>query len=310
VLTPDDLAARTARAVAAAVSAGRDLGLRVDGPRVLYDVFSVIVHLAPAPVVVRVPTVLPPSLQKRPDRQTAQQRAELAVAGRLADRGFPVVPPSPLVPREPVVRQGFSMTFWQFLDAVTDTEPDWQRRCASTARLHAALREYDGAGLGFFAQFDTYIPEALAELEHHPGLLDRADVVRAQRDWERIEPVTTSRAEFEAAFPGVDVQAIHGDAPFHNMIVTATGEYWSDFEMVTLGAVESDLALIGPEGRAAYDAAAAELGLRTLDDRVVAVTESAGLLAAVAALAMAPQLPMLVDALAPTVDLWRARSRG
>lgn len=276
----------------------------------LYDVFSVIVHLAPAPVAVRVPTVLPPSLQARPDRQTAQQRAELAVAGWLADRGFPVVPPSLLVPREPVVRDGFSMTFWQCLDAVSGAEPDWRRRCASTARLHAALRDYDGDGLGFWTQFGTYIPDALAELEHHPDLLDRADLVRAQQEWERIEPVITSRAAFESEFPGVDVQPIHGDAPFHNMIVTATGEYWSDFELVTLGAVESDLALVGPEGRAAYDAAATELGLRPLDERVVAITESAALLAAVACLAMALQLPMLVDALAPTVDLWRAGCTG
>ncbi|OBF48419.1 phosphotransferase [Mycolicibacterium monacense] len=308
MLTPDELTARTTRAVAAAASAGRHLGLHVDEPRVLYDVFSVIVHLAPAPVAVRVPTVLPPSLRARPDRQTAQQHAELAVAGWLADRGFPVVPPSPLVPREPVVRDGFSMTFWQYLDAVSDAEPDWPQRCASTARLHAALRDYPGEGLGFWTQFDTYIPAALAELEYHPDLLDRADLHRAQRDWDRIAPILTSRAAFESAFPGVDVQPIHGDAPFHNMIVTPTGEYWSDFESVTLGAVESDLAMVGPEGRAAYDAAATELGLRTLDDRVVALTESAGLLAAVACLAMAPQLPMLVDALAPTVDLWRARS--
>lgn len=308
MLTPDELKARTARAVAAAASAGRDLGLHVDEPRVLYDVFSVIVHLAPAPVAVRVPTVLPPSLRARPDRQTAQQHAELAVAGWLADRGFPVVPPSPLVPREPVVHDGFSMTFWRYLDAVSDAEPDWPQRCASTARLHAALRDHPGEGLGFWTQFDTYIPAALAELEHHPDLLDRADLHRAQRDWDRIAPILTSRAAFESAFPGVDVQPIHGDAPFHNMIVTPTGEYWSDFESVTLGAVESDLAMVGPEGRAAYDAAATELGLRTLDDRVVALTESAGLLAAVACLAMAPQLPMLVDALAPTVDLWRARS--
>ncbi|WP_193046595.1 phosphotransferase [Mycolicibacterium baixiangningiae] len=306
MLTSDDLTDRTARALAAATVAGRDLGLRVDEPRVLHDVFSVIVHLAPAPVVVRVPTVLPPSLRSDPDRQAAQQRAELAVAGWLADRGLPVVPPSPLVAREPVAREGFSMTFWQYVDGVSETEPDWEQRCASTARLHAALREYDGDGLQFFTQFDTYIPEALAELERDPDLLDGADLRRAQQNWERIAPVVTSRAAFESAFPGVDVQPIHGDAPFHNMIVTAGGEYWSDFELVTLGAVESDLALVGPEGRAAYDAAAVGLGLRTLDSRVLEVTESAALLASVACLAMAPQLPMLVDALRPTVESWRS----
>ncbi|WP_308204325.1 hypothetical protein [Mycolicibacterium pyrenivorans] len=36
------------------------------------------------------------------------------------------------------------------------------------------------------------------------------------------------------------------------------------------------------------------------------VAETAGLLAAVACLAMAPQLPMLVEAVEPVVEKWRA----
>jgi hypothetical protein len=273
---------------------------------VLYDVFSVIVHLAPAPVVVRVPTVLPRSMAADPDRQAAQQRSELAVAGWLADRGHPVVPPSPLVAREPVRRDGFSMTFWQYLDELPGAEPDWPLRCEATARLHAALRDCDAAELGFWTQFTTYIPEGLADLSRRPDLIAPADVARAQEEWEKIAPVFGSRAAFEAEFPGVDVQPIHGDAPFYNMISTPSGEYWSDFELVTLGAVESDLALAGAEGVAAYDAAAERLGMRVLDSRVLALTEAAGRLAAVAALAMAPQLPMLADALRPTVDEWRS----
>lgn len=84
-----DLAARTNRAVAAAAAVGRDLGLTVTEPRVLYDFFSVVVHLAPAPVVVRVPAVLPRTVTADPQAQAAQQRRELAVAGWLADRGHP-----------------------------------------------------------------------------------------------------------------------------------------------------------------------------------------------------------------------------
>lgn len=306
MLTPDQIAARTARAVAAATSAGRDLGLRVDDPRVLYDVFSVIVHLAPAPVVVRVPTVLPPSYSTTPEAQTAQQRSELAVAGWLADHGHPVVPPSPLVPREPVRREGFSMTFWQYVEQVSDSELAMIRRIEQTARLHAALRDYPGDDLGFWAPFGTYIPEGLAALEHLPDLLDSADLERAQREWAVLAPVLTSRAAFESAFPGVDVQPIHGDAPYHNMITTADGDLWSDFELVTMGAVESDLAMVGVDGVAAYDAAATRLGLRTLDERVLRVTDAAGLLAVVACLAMAPQLPMLTTGVQPVLDQWRA----
>jgi len=306
VLTQDELAARTAHAVAAAVRGGESLGLRVEVPRVLYDVFSVIVHLAPTPVVVRVPTVLPPSYSVDPSAQTAQQAAELAVAGWLADRGHPVVPPSPLVPREPVRCDGFSMTFWQFVTQVEDTEPDMSTRIAQTARLHAALRDYDGGQLGFWAPFGTYIPGGLAELERMPELLSAADLGRARREWEVIEPVLTSRAAFEAAFPGADVQPIHGDAPYHNMITTPDGELWSDFELVTLGAVESDLAMVGAEGVAAYDAAARALELRPVDERVLRVTEAAGMLAVVACLAMAPQLPMLVEGVEAVLDQWRA----
>ena len=306
VLTADEIAARTARAVAAATAAGTELGLRVDEPRVLYDVFSVIVHLAPTPVVVRVPTVLPPSYSRSPEIQTAQQRAELAVTGWLTDRGHPVVAPSPLVPREPVRRAGFSMTFWQFVEQVPDADPDMSTRIEQTARLHAALRDYDAGGLGFWAPFGTYIPEGLAELKRLPDLLSATDLARAQREWAVIAPVLTSRAGFESTFPGVEVQPVHGDAPYHNMIATSDGELWSDFELVTLGAVESDLAMVGLEGVATYNAAALAMGLRRLDERVLRVTEAAGRLVMVAALAMAPALPMLVEAIKPMIDGWRA----
>jgi Phosphotransferase enzyme family len=305
VLSSDAIAARTARAVAATAAAGSDLGLPVDEPRVLYDVFSVIVRLSPAPVVARVPTVLPPSYAKNPDAQTAQQRAELGVARWLADRGHPVVPPSPLVPLEPVRRDGFSMTFWQFVDEVPDAAPDVSRRIEQTARLHAALRDYDGE-LGFWTPFGTYIPEGLAALAHMPMLIDAADLDRARSEWEVLAPVLTSRAAFESTFPAATLQPIHGDAPYHNMIPTPHGDLWSDFELVTLGAVESDLAMTGPEAVATYDRAAVALGLRPTDALVLRATEAAGRLGMVAALAMAPELPMLIQAIAPMVDRWRA----
>jgi hypothetical protein len=237
MLTSADLAARTDRAVAAAADAGRDLGLTVTDPRVLYDVFSVVVHLSSAPVVVRVPTVLPRTAVADPDAQAAKQRSELAVAGWLADRGHPVVPPSPLVAREPVRRDGFSMTFWQFVEQVPDVDPDAGRRATVTAHLHAALREYP-TELPFLVPLDESVPDGLAQLEHHPDLLDAADLDRARHEWAVVEPLVCSRTAFEAVFPGADVQPIHGDAPYYNIIVTPEGELCADFEHVTLGPVE------------------------------------------------------------------------
>lgn len=306
MLTPDQIAARTERAVRAAAAAGRHLGLVVEDPRVLYDVFSVIVHLAPAPVVVRVPTVLPPAFAQSPEQQSAQQRAELAVAGWLADRGHPVVAPSPLVPRAPVQREGFSMTFWEYVEEVPDAGLDVALGCEQTARLHAALRDYDDRELGFWRPFNTYIPAALTVLARRPDLLAAPDVQRAQREWSLLRPMIGSRAGWHAAFPGVGVQTVHGDAPFYNLIRTAEGSRWSDFELVTSAPAESDLAMAGPAGVAAYDEAAVRLGLRRLDERVLRLTEAAATLAAVAALAMAPELPLLVESLAPVIEQWRS----
>ncbi len=304
MLTTDELAARTERAVAAAAAAGRDLGLTVTDLRVLYDVFSVVVHLSPAPVVVRVPTVLPRTVAADPDAQAAQQRCELAAAGWLAERGHPVVPLSPLVAREPVRRDGFSMTFWQFVEQVPDAAPDAGRGATVTAHLHAALREYP-AELPFLVPLDASVPDGFEQLERRVDLLGAADLDRARREWAALEPLACSRTAFEAAFPGADVQPIHGDAPFYNIIVTPEGELCSDFEHVTLGPVEWDLVGAGPQGQAAYDTAAAELGLRPLDERLLRVMESARMLQVVAYLALVPQLPMLAESFRPFLDNWR-----
>ncbi|OFJ53726.1 phosphotransferase [Mycolicibacterium grossiae] len=312
--TDADPADRTARAVTAATAAGRALGLRVEDPRVLHDAFSVVVHLAPAPVVVRVPTVLPDYLHS--EAQLAQQRSELAVTEWLADGGHPVVPPSPLVPREPVRRDGFSMTFWQFVPEVGngeegdgeegDAAPDYAARIARTARLHAALRDHPGAGLGFLTATRAFVPTGLSALERRPGPLTVADLDRAQREWYVLAGPLASREAFETAFPGVSVQPIHGDAPFHNTIVTAAGELWSDFELVTTGPVEYDVTVADARAVAGYDATARQLGLRPLDARVRRVVNAAAALSAVAALSMARRLPMLTDALAPALAAWRS----
>ena len=107
-MTPDEVAERTRRATGAAVDAARALGLEVEHPVVLHDVFSVVVHLAPHPVVARIPVVLTAAAD--PAGQTARRQRELDVAAWLDAQGVPVVPPSALVPRSPIHRDGFVMT--------------------------------------------------------------------------------------------------------------------------------------------------------------------------------------------------------
>lgn len=302
-LTPQQLTRRTSAAVDAAVGAGRGLGLTVTDATVLHDLFSVVVHLAPSPVVARVPTVLPHctdlgSLARR-------QQVELDVTRWLADRGTPVIPPSPLVPREPVQRDGFSMTFWQFVEEDRNREPDYAANSESVADLHAAMRAYPGRLAFLSAAEPRFVEESLALLAERPELIGPGDLDRARREWQALEPLVRSRSVFEEAFPGIDLQPVHGDCPPVNIFSGVDGDLYSDFELVTLGPVEWDLAALGPDSESAYNRGARRNGMRPLDEDVLGFVNAVGMLRVIACLALAPQLPPLVEYVKPSIDRWR-----
>ncbi|WP_017586388.1 phosphotransferase [Nocardiopsis ganjiahuensis] len=302
-LTREQLADRTSAAVDAAVGAGRDLGLDVREPEVLHDLFSVVVHLAPSPVVARVPTVLPDSTTL--ESLARRQRAELDVTRWLDGQGVPVLPPSPLVPREPVQRDGFSMTFWQYVEENRDKEPDYAANAESTAHLHAALRDYPGR-LRFLEAAEPHsLTESLARLEKSPDLISPQDLDRARREWQVLEPLAGSQTEFEKAFPGVELQTVHGDSPPANVFAAVDGDRYADFELVCLGPVEWDLAALGSELEAAYNRGARRNGMRELNEDVMDFVNAVGRLRTIAALELVPKLPVLAEYLNPAVDQWR-----
>lgn len=302
-LTPEQIARRTAAALDAAVGAGRDLGLPVSDATVLYDLFSVVVHLAPAPVVARIPVVLPNS---DPAALMRRQRAELDVTTWLAERGVPVLRPSPLVPAEPVRRDGFSMTFWELAEEDRTREPDYAANSELVAGLHAALRDYPGRLSFLSAAEPRVVADSLGQLADRRDLLEAADLDRAVREWRILEPYVRSRELFEQTFPGIGIQPVHGDSPPANIFYGVDGDRYSDFELITLGPVEWDLAGLGPDLEAAYDRGALRHGLRPLDQGVLGFVNAVGMLRAVTTLALAPQLPVLVDYLKPAVEQWRS----
>ncbi|MDT9681683.1 phosphotransferase [Streptomyces sp. TRM76323] len=302
-LTSQQLTRRTSAAVDAAVGAGRGLGLTVTDATVLHDLFSVVVHLAPSPVVARVPTVLPPCTDL--DSLTRRQQTELDVTRWLADRGTPVIPPSPLVPREPVQRDGFSMTFWQFVEEDRNKEPDYAANSESVADLHAAMRAYPGRLAFLSAAEPRFVEESLALLAERPDLIGPGDLDRARREWQVLEPLVRSRAVFEEAFPGIDLQPVHGDCPPVNIFSGVDGDLYSDFELVTLGPVEWDLAALGPDSESAYNRGARRNGMRPLDEDVLGFVNAVGMLRVIACLALAPQLPPLAEYVKPSIDRWR-----
>ncbi|WP_350276197.1 aminoglycoside phosphotransferase family protein [Kribbella sp. HUAS MG21] len=302
-LTPQQRADRTSAVVAAAVAAGRGLGLTVGEPTVLHDVFSVVVHLAPAPVVARIPTVLPQPVDLA--ALARRQQDELDVTRWLADQGVPVLAPSPLVPHEPLQRDGFSMTFWAYVEEARGKEPDYVANAASVADLHAALRGYQGRLEFLSAAEPDFIADSLAQLEAHPELIGADELDRARREWSILEPFVRSRDAFESRFPGVELQPIHGDSPPANIFSAVDGDRYADFELVTLGPVEWDLAGLGSEHVAAYDLGARRNGTRVLDPELLGFVNAVGMLRVVATLSLVPQLPELSEYLKPAVDHWR-----
>jgi hypothetical protein len=303
-MTPEEIQARSARAVRAATAAGRQLGLDVRNPVVLHDVFSVVVHLAPLPIVVRVPTVTPPGL--RGALLAARQQRELDVVAWLAEQGVPVVSPSAHVPRRPVERDGFSMTFWELADVAGDHVPYGSVDSALVVVLHEGLREHTANDLPFLAPVNHTVPALLASLATTPDLIAAADLDRARREWEILGPLLASPDRFEERFPGVPLQPVHGDSPSYNVIQTRRGPLFADFEDVNLAPVEWDLAGGTAEDIQSYSHEASRRGLRPIDPEVLQVMSAGRMLQMVVSLALVPQLPLLAKGLEPAIEAWRA----
>ncbi|MED5813133.1 phosphotransferase [Mycolicibacterium sp. 050232] len=292
---------RSRRAAEAALDAGRALGLAATKPTVLHDAFSVVVQLEPTPVVARVQVVLPPGMT--PHAQAQRQQRELDAVTWLDRQGVPVVAPAPMVPRVPVRRGGFGMTFWELADVAADHEPYAAVPMAHTATLHAALAGYPDE-LPFLTPFNRSLAGLIDSLDDAPELLP-GDISRARDEYAALRSVLSDRAAFEARFPGVSVQTIHGDGPALNVIRTTDGVRFSDFEDVTCGPVEWDLALAGPTAVAEYDDAARELGLRTTNSEVQRLVDAAAMLMTIGCVTLIPQLPVLAEGILPMVESWR-----
>jgi aminoglycoside phosphotransferase (APT) family kinase protein len=206
---------RSQHAAAAAVALARAHGLRVEEPTVLADLFSVMVHLRPAPVVARVPTWI--SRLRTPVADWLGR--EVAVTTFLSEQGAPVVAPSREVPPWPD----------------PDRTPTAADCSAMLVDLHAVLRSYPGE-LPTLAPAVIDPPRWLTTLDPTAAgdVLGAADVALLRAAAERL-------GRFLEA-PGGEVQPLHGDAHPGNLLATRGGLVWIDFEEVCRGPVEWDLA--------------------------------------------------------------------
>jgi hypothetical protein len=229
----------TAHAVAASISIAAAHGVSVDDPRVLGNAYSVKIHLQPAPIVARVSTIT--SLLRSPiDSWLAR---ELSVAEFLATQGAPVVAPSDILPPGPHHYDGLSLTFWRYVQPVSDVVPQPAETGRMLAQLHDALRNYPGE-LPLLAPPLNDIPQGLERLELAGNILTTSDLMLLRKTFDRLLPQLNN--------PVGSLQPLHGDAHALNLIPTAKGLLWNDFEDTCIGPIAWDLINLNDEGRAAY----------------------------------------------------------
>ncbi|MFI5608995.1 phosphotransferase [Amycolatopsis sp. NPDC051903] len=224
----------TASALEAALAVARRHGLGTRAPEVLHERSNVLVRLGS--VVARVPGT---TLLLRPDA-TAWLARDVALSRHLTESGVRVVSPTADPPAGPHFAHGLPVTLWHW----TPHDPDHRHTpgevAASLAEVHAALRAYPGE-----LPARGPVDEILDALERHGATMDGAAP--------RIRDEALRLAE---ELPSDDVQPLHGDAHPGNVIATAAGPCWLDFEDTWRGPLAWDLAILakqgGPEFLAAY----------------------------------------------------------
>ncbi|TDD41332.1 aminoglycoside phosphotransferase family protein [Nonomuraea terrae] len=276
-------------AVSAAVTVAEAHGVRVREPVVLNDSFNLRIHLRPAPVVARVPTVTALG-RARPADALAR---EVAVASFLHAAGAPVVPPSDLLPAGPHVHHGVTVSFWAHVDhdpghAVT---PDAAGR--ALAGLHAALRGFPGGlpRLGPVLDEPVRLLSALAG----SGVVE-PDVLALLRD---------SHAELTARLRDVDgLQAVHGDAHPGNLLATPGGLLWNDFEETMAGPPGWDVACLLRTTRLDGRAAVRAYGADPDDPGLAVYVAARGLQGTLWVLARAAHSPQWLPAARQALQAW------
>ncbi|HEX3789557.1 MAG TPA: phosphotransferase [Pseudonocardiaceae bacterium] len=222
-----------ADALTAALAVAAEHGLREIRPVVLKDGANLLVHLSPAPVVARIATM---TGLVRPD-VGANLARDLSIASYLTGTGAAAVPPTGELPPGPHHRDGHAITFWRYVAHDPDHRYEPAEFALLLADLHAALRDYPG-------QLPDLPPLDVAgttRLLDAAGLITPAELAELTAAGDRIAAALRAADE-----PG---QPLHGDAHPGNVLHTADGPLWNDFEDTWRGPVAWDLACLAQTGR-------------------------------------------------------------
>lgn len=203
-------------------------GLPSGAPVVLKDGSNLLVHLAPAPVVLRIASFT--ALIRGAPLPWLER--EVALVTYLASMGAAVMGPSDLIPPGPHVLDGWAMSAWRFVDHEPGREPDPVTTLHALDDLHIAMRGFPG-DLPLLNPVTDDLDRVL-RFGVARGVMAVGEVEDARR---RRDGLVTRLITLVPT-----VQAQHGDAFARNTLVTSRGVVWIDFEDCCAAPVLWDLA--------------------------------------------------------------------
>lgn len=210
-------------AVTAAISAASALGLAVDDSVVLNNSNRIVVRLLPCDTVARVSPI-----------GWFSARREVEVARRLAaDNDAPVAPLDPRVEPGIVVRDGFEIAMWTYVEPVQSRELPPADYAHALERLHAALRRVDMSAPHFTDRF-AEVQRWLADGDATPDLTDGDRQLLVNR----LAMPRRLLSDLDGE------QLLHGEPHPWNVLDAKNGPLFIDFENCARGPVELDLAWV------------------------------------------------------------------
>lgn len=230
-------------AIAVARSVAGELGLSC-APVVLADRSNLVLRLDPAgPEAARLPARTDPHpLVARVAMATsavrvgvAWLRREVEVARFLDARGAHVTRPSRAIEAGPFERDGLVVSFWELEDTRGSVDATVAGlRLASAHRALRALPREHVPEWGGWREAREVLERAMTST-----LVTEAERTTLRAAWDRGERVVEASARRTASF-----QPVHGDAHLGNVIPSARGPLWTDWEDAFVGPVEWDLACL------------------------------------------------------------------
>lgn len=210
-----------ARAMAAATSTARSLGLTVGEAIVLHDSNKLTLRLLPCDVVARVAPVV---------HQVAQ--FEIEIAQQLAESGSPIAAVDPRTEPRPYESDGFVITFWTYYETAMAEAVAPTDYANSLARLHAGMR-----------RLDVQTPHFTDRIEEAQQLVADRGTTPALADVDReLLGTTLGNLRRVIGERGGAEQVLHGEPHPSNVLATTNGPRFIDLETCCRGPVEFDLA--------------------------------------------------------------------